>query len=40
MHSGGYDPLGDAIGLAHRYGALVHVDGAFGLWAAASPSLR
>ena len=40
MHSGGYDPLGDAIDLAHRYGAWVHVDGAFGLWAAASPRLR
>ena len=40
VHSGGYDPLGDAIDLAHRYGAFVHVDGAFGLWAAASPRLR
>jgi glutamate/tyrosine decarboxylase-like PLP-dependent enzyme len=40
VHSGGYDPLGDAIDLAHRYGAFVHVDGAFGLWAAASPGLR
>jgi glutamate/tyrosine decarboxylase-like PLP-dependent enzyme len=26
--------------VAHRYGAWVHVDGAFGLWAAAAPSLR
>ena len=40
LHSGGYDPLGDATELAHRYGAWVHVDGAFGLWAAASPRLR
>ena len=40
VHSGGYDPLGEAIDLAHRYGAWVHVDGAFGLWAAASPRLR
>ncbi len=40
MHSGAYDPLGDAIDLAHRYGAWVHVDGAFGLWAASSPRLR
>jgi glutamate/tyrosine decarboxylase-like PLP-dependent enzyme len=40
VHSGAFDPLGDAIDLAHRYGAWVHVDGAFGLWAAASPGLR
>ena len=40
VHSGAYDPLGDAIDLAHRYGAWVHVDGAFGLWAASSPRLR
>ena len=40
MHSGAFDPLGDAIDLAHRYGAWAHVDGAFGLWAAASPRLR
>ena len=39
VHSGAYDPLGDAIDLAHRYGAWVHVDGAFGLWAASSPRL-
>ena len=31
-------PAGEAIDLAHRHGAWVHVDGAFGLWAAASPS--
>jgi glutamate/tyrosine decarboxylase-like PLP-dependent enzyme len=40
LHSGGYDPLGPAIALAHQHGAWVHVDGAFGLWAAASPALR
>jgi glutamate/tyrosine decarboxylase-like PLP-dependent enzyme len=40
LHSGAFDPLRDAIGLAHRHGAWVHVDGAFGLWAAASPDLR
>ena len=40
VHSGAYDPLGPAIDLAHRHGAWVHVDGAFGLWAAASPDLR
>ena len=40
VHSGAFDPIGEAIDLAHRHGAWVHVDGAFGLWAAASPRLR
>jgi glutamate/tyrosine decarboxylase-like PLP-dependent enzyme len=40
LHSGAFDPLGAAIELAHRHDAWVHVDGAFGLWAAASPRLR
>jgi glutamate/tyrosine decarboxylase-like PLP-dependent enzyme len=40
LHSGAFDPLEEAITVAHRHGAWVHVDGAFGLWAAASPSLR
>ncbi len=40
VHSGGFDPLAEATDLAHRYGAWAHVDGAFGLWAAASPRLR
>jgi glutamate/tyrosine decarboxylase-like PLP-dependent enzyme len=39
VHSGAFDPLGEATALAHRHGAWVHVDGAFGLWAAASPRL-
>jgi glutamate/tyrosine decarboxylase-like PLP-dependent enzyme len=39
VHSGAFDPFEEAIDLAHRRGAWVHVDGAFGLWAAASPSL-
>ena len=30
----------ECIALAHDHGAWVHVDGAFGLWAAASPALR
>ena len=37
VHSGAYDPFAEAIRLAHERGAWVHVDGAFGLWAAASP---
>ena len=40
VHSGAFDPLRTAIQVAHEHGAWVHVDGAFGLWAAASPALR
>ncbi|GAA2388354.1 pyridoxal phosphate-dependent decarboxylase family protein [Dactylosporangium salmoneum] len=40
VHSGAFDPVGAATELAHRHGAWVHVDGAFGLWAAASPRTR
>jgi glutamate/tyrosine decarboxylase-like PLP-dependent enzyme len=40
VHSGAFDPLADAIDLAHEHGAWVHVDGAFGLWAAASTRYR
>jgi glutamate/tyrosine decarboxylase-like PLP-dependent enzyme len=40
VHSGSFDPIADAVDLAHRYGAWVHVDGAFGLWAAASAQYR
>ena len=40
LHSGASDPMAEAIAMAHEHGAWVHVDGAFGLWAAASPSLR
>lgn len=36
LHSGAFDPFRAAIRLAHEHGAWVHVDGAFGLWAAAS----
>jgi glutamate/tyrosine decarboxylase-like PLP-dependent enzyme len=39
VHSGAFDPLTEAIDVAHRHGAWVHVDGAFGLWAATSPAL-
>lgn len=39
IHSGAFDPFADAIDAAHRAGAWVHVDGAFGLWAAVSPAL-
>ncbi|HEX6539223.1 MAG TPA: pyridoxal-dependent decarboxylase [Candidatus Dormibacteraeota bacterium] len=40
VHSGAFDPLGPAIAAAHAHGAWVHIDGAFGLWAAAAPALR
>jgi glutamate/tyrosine decarboxylase-like PLP-dependent enzyme len=37
VNSGASDPFGPLIGWAREQGAWVHVDGAFGLWAAASP---
>lgn len=40
IHSGGFDPFAEAIPAAHAAGAWVHVDGAFGLWAGASPGTR
>lgn len=40
LHSGAFDPFTEAIRVARKHGAWVHVDGAFGLWAAASPELR
>lgn len=40
VDTGACDPLGAIADAAHAGGAWVHVDGAFGLWAAASPRLR
>lgn len=40
LNIGAYDPFLELIPLAHRWGAWVHIDGAFGLWAAASPIYR
>lgn len=37
IHSGAFDPIAEATAIAHARGAWVHVDGAFGLWAAVSP---
>ena len=39
VNTGGFDPMEDIEPLAHARGAWLHVDGAFGLWAAASRSL-
>jgi glutamate/tyrosine decarboxylase-like PLP-dependent enzyme len=40
LHSGASDPFDACVPLAHEHGAWVHVDGAFGLWAAAAPTYR
>jgi glutamate/tyrosine decarboxylase-like PLP-dependent enzyme len=40
LHSGAFDPFAECIELAHAHGAWVHIDGAFGLWAGATPGLR
>jgi glutamate/tyrosine decarboxylase-like PLP-dependent enzyme len=38
VNTGAFDPFAKIIPAAHRAGAWVHVDGAFGLWALADPS--
>jgi glutamate/tyrosine decarboxylase-like PLP-dependent enzyme len=40
VNSGAFDDFAAATSVAHEHGAWVHVDGAFGLWAAASPTTR
>ena len=40
VNTGSFDPFPAAVALAHEHGAWVHVDGAFGLWAAAAPGLE
>ena len=37
VNTGSFDPAPEICARAHAMGAWVHVDGAFGLWAAASP---
>ncbi|MFD0366677.1 pyridoxal phosphate-dependent decarboxylase family protein [Streptomyces sp. NPDC127114] len=37
VHSGAFDPFAETVRAARETDAWVHVDGAFGLWAAASP---
>lgn len=40
VNSGSFDPIDELCEMANKTGAWVHVDGAFGLWAAASESKR
>lgn len=40
VNTGAFDPLAALVDAAHAAGAWVHVDGAFGLWAAASPATQ
>jgi len=39
VNTGAFDPINEICEIAHRAGAWVHVDGAFGLWAIPVPSL-
>ncbi|UFZ07063.1 aminotransferase class V-fold PLP-dependent enzyme [Bradyrhizobium ontarionense] len=40
LNIGAFDPFAELIPIARKHDAWVHVDGAFGLWAAASPRYR
>jgi glutamate/tyrosine decarboxylase-like PLP-dependent enzyme len=40
VNTGAFDPLAEIAAATNERGAWLHVDGAFGLWAAASPALR
>ncbi|MFG1814453.1 pyridoxal phosphate-dependent decarboxylase family protein [Kribbella sp. NPDC049174] len=40
VNTGAIDPIREICEMAHAAGAWVHVDAAFGLWAAVSPSLK
>ncbi len=40
VNTGAFDPFEPLIEAAHAAGAWAHVDGAFGLWAKAAPSLK
>jgi glutamate/tyrosine decarboxylase-like PLP-dependent enzyme len=40
VNTGAFDPAAEICSRAHEQGAWVHVDGAFGLWANASPKYR
>jgi glutamate/tyrosine decarboxylase-like PLP-dependent enzyme len=40
VNTGAFDPFEEIAAAAHDHGAWLHIDGAFGLWAGASPELR
>ena len=40
INSGAFDPFGEIVDACRERGAWCHIDGAFGLWAAASPTRR
>ena len=40
VNSGAFDPFAEICDIAHEHGAWVHIDGAFGLWAAAPAATR
>jgi glutamate/tyrosine decarboxylase-like PLP-dependent enzyme len=40
VNTGAFDPLDEIAAICRRHGAWLHVDGAFGLWAAVSDALR
>jgi glutamate/tyrosine decarboxylase-like PLP-dependent enzyme len=40
VNTGGFDDFQALVPIAHKYGAWAHVDGAFGMWAAASPRYK
>jgi glutamate/tyrosine decarboxylase-like PLP-dependent enzyme len=40
VNTGAFDPLSEIVPVVRARGAWLHVDGAFGLWAAASPATR
>lgn len=40
LNRGAFDPFDEVCDLAHKFNAWVHIDGAFGLWVAASERFR